>query len=273
MAVEVRTVSVTVPAGTAVASPQVTAVVFPARVVTQIDFLFPPGPRGEVGVAVGTANVKTLPYGNASYLVTDNQFLQFPLEQQIDSGSWQVTAYNTGMFPHTITVTFHCSLLGSNTGVSATSPIDSGSLGGGGGQSSGAGSSAPPPAVPPPDTTPPPAVPPPVVPPGVSGPPLSLPPALPALPGAVVPAVDPMAETMLVGVPDLGQVWVLTGRDYCQVTTQDDVTALAAVVDVAVNLSSATHAAIHAAAGGSVAVWLGDSLLHGSLNLTPVGGH
>jgi|SRR5215469_5213859 len=272
MAIEVRTLPVTIPAGTAASSPLVTPAVFPARIVTQIDILFPPGPRGEVGIAVGTANIKTLPYGNATYLVADAQFFQFPLEDQIDSGSWQITAYNTGMFPHTVTVTFHCSLIASQTGASQTPGLPPGSISSGDGGGSGAGSTSPPPATAPPPVEPPPVTPPPVVPPGVSAPPLALAPAAPLPPGVAAPAVDPMVETMLVGVPDLGQVWLLDGRDYAQVTTQDDLDALSAVVAVAVNLSQNTHASIYAAAGGTVAVWLGENLLTGRLTVARSGG-
>lgn len=272
MAVETRQFAVTIPAGTAKSAGFTSDLSFPAREVTQIDVFFPPGPRGEVGVGIGTAKVITIPYGGAGYIVSDNQLLHFPLESAVDSGSWTFFGYNTGTFAHTITVTFFLSLVNSGAAGSGGGVIPPGSISSGDG-STGSGGPVPPPATaPPPSTTPPPVAPPPVTPPGVSGAPLTLPPAVPGFPGAPGPVVDPMADSMLLGVADLGQVWLLDGRSYTQVLTQDELSALSAVVDVAANVSQAMHAAVYAAARTSVALTLGTRVLTGQLKLTKTGG-
>jgi len=273
MSVEIRQFNVTIPAGTTKASGFTSDMSFPARTVTQIDIFFPPGPRGEVGVGVGTAGVITVPYGGAGYIVSDDHLFELPLEQAVNSGSWTFFGYNTGTFAHTITVTFHLAL--NNTGAAAPGGgvIPPGQLSGGDGSGAGPGAPPPPPPSPPPPVAPPPVAPPPVTPPGISGPPLTLPPAVPTLPGTAGPSVDPGAETMLFGVPDLGQVWLLdASHRYTQVTTQDDLSALVAVVDVAANVSAAMHAAVYAAAS-SLALTLGGRVLAGQLTIAHTSGH
>src|SRR5262245_28932405 len=78
----------------------------PARVVGEVEVLVPPGPRGEVGFRIGSSGVQLLPIQLGTWIVTDNEIIHWPLEGQHDSGSWELTAYNTGQFPHTITVRF-----------------------------------------------------------------------------------------------------------------------------------------------------------------------
>lgn len=272
MAVETRQFTVTIPAGTAKSAGFTSDLSFPAREVTQIDVFFPPGPRGEVGVGIGTAKVITIPYGGAGYIVSDNQLLHFPLESAVNSGSWTFFGYNTGTFAHSITVTFFLALVNTGSSSPGGGVIPPGQISSGDG-SAGSGGAAPPPVTaPPPDTAPPPVAPPPVVPPGVGGVPLILPPGVPALPGTAGPVVDPMAECMLLGVADLGQVWLLDGRSYTQVLTQGELTALSAVVDVSASVSSAMHAAVYAAARTSLALTLGERVLTGNLTIMKTGG-
>jgi len=73
--------------------------------------------------------------------------------------------------------------------------------------------------------------------------------------------------------PSVGQVWLLdASHRYTQVTTQDDLSALVAVVDVAANVSAAMHAAVYAAAS-SLALTLGDRVLTGQLTIAHTSGH
>lgn len=106
MAREVRRFPVTIPASTPKASPQVTNLSFPFRVVRELEVRIPPGPRGEVGFAIGGSGQPVIPVEAGAYLVTDDEIIRWPLDGFWDSGSWQMTAYNTGRFPHTLEVRF-----------------------------------------------------------------------------------------------------------------------------------------------------------------------
>lgn len=109
MASEIRSFEVTIPAGTAVATPLTVAIPFPPRIVEQIDILVPPGPRGVMGFAVGSSGVSVLPINQGAWIIADDTFIRWPLVNQIDSGGWEVTGYNIGQYDHTIYLHFHLS--------------------------------------------------------------------------------------------------------------------------------------------------------------------
>lgn len=106
MAAEYRLFSVTVPALTPIATPQVTSLAMPARIVRAVRVRIPPGPSGLVGWALGAAGVRVIPYNAGAYMVGDDEVIDWPLEGQIDSGGWQLQAYNLGVYPHTLQVSF-----------------------------------------------------------------------------------------------------------------------------------------------------------------------
>ncbi len=106
MAREVRNFAVTVPAGTQASAPQVTALTMPARIVRRVRVRVPPGPAGLVGWALGAAGQRVLPWGPNQWIVADNEAIVWDLDDQITSGAWQLQAYNTGVYAHTLYVTF-----------------------------------------------------------------------------------------------------------------------------------------------------------------------
>lgn len=117
MATEIRTYAVTVPAGTSQASAFSQAITFPAREVSQINIRVPPGPRGQVGFAIGTGGMPIIPAGPGVFLVADDQEIEWPLDDVPNSGSWEVFAYNTGNYPHTLYVTFLLDLVSNGSGI------------------------------------------------------------------------------------------------------------------------------------------------------------
>jgi hypothetical protein len=127
MAVEVREFPAVVPAGTLASAPQTTPMKFPVRTVQAIEVEVPPGPRGEVGFRIGAAGVQLIPYELGKWVITDGRAIRWALERQHESGSWELVAYNTGTFDHTIVVRFEVGLA---TGVAqdATSPIPASTL-------------------------------------------------------------------------------------------------------------------------------------------------
>ena len=112
MAQEIREFAVLVPAGTAKTSPLVTDISFPAREVIAVSWRVPPGPSGLMGWALTSAGTPVIPIQPGAYVVTDNQSATWQLEGYLDSGNWQVTAYNTGLYDHTLYLTFLLDLPG-----------------------------------------------------------------------------------------------------------------------------------------------------------------
>jgi hypothetical protein len=103
---EIQSFAVSIPAGTLKSAPQITALTMPPRIVDEVEILVPPGPRGEVGFQLGAAGGQIIPVTLGQFIVTDNEVIHWPMEDQIDSGAWQLIAYNTGSQPHTVTVRF-----------------------------------------------------------------------------------------------------------------------------------------------------------------------
>jgi len=113
VAQEVREFAVLVPHGTALAAPLTVNISFPARIVTAISWRVPPGPSGTMGWALTSAGTPVIPIQPKTYIVTDDQAATWDLEGYLDSGNWQVTAYNTGVYDHTVYLTFQLDLPGS----------------------------------------------------------------------------------------------------------------------------------------------------------------
>lgn len=110
MADQVFDFVVTVPAGTAIASPQTTKLTMPVRIIEEIEVVVPPGPSGLLGFQLGSAGEPIIPAKGGQWIISDDEKLRWPLERQIESGDWQCFAYNTGSFPHTLHIRFLASL-------------------------------------------------------------------------------------------------------------------------------------------------------------------
>lgn len=106
MATEVRSFTVTVPAGTPATAPVLVPTAFPPRIVDAIQIVVPPGPGGLVGFAITVSGVTVIPYLSDAWIVTAGENITWPLEQQVDSGDWGVRAYNTGTVDHSIYVRY-----------------------------------------------------------------------------------------------------------------------------------------------------------------------
>lgn len=249
MAVEYRYFAVTIPAGTAIAAGFSASLAIPMRVVQQIDVRVPPGPRGEVGFGIGAAGNTIVPQGGQVFIVTDDQPLSFPLENTITSGAWVLYGYNTGLFPHTLYVTFHLQLVGAAPSGTSGTQLPPGSLDSGSGSSGGAPPGAPAPVPVPAPAPPPPPAPVPVPPPpgGGGNPVLILPPILP--PGQSAPAPSTGSATILLQISSLAQVWLLNQNRYTQVTDNDTANALVGIGVPYADVSAAFHQQLLAATG------------------------
>jgi len=98
--------AVAVPAGTQIAAPLVTPTHIPARRITRIHWRIPPGASGFVGFRVSMGGVQVIPQNAGAFIVSDSMQSDWTLAELPESGQWDVTAYNTGAFPHTVYVTY-----------------------------------------------------------------------------------------------------------------------------------------------------------------------
>lgn len=117
---ESYTFNVTVPAGTLATAPQVTAMTFPARIVRWVRYVVPPGPNGLVGFRIASNGTQQIPVNVGAWIIENDAKERFDFETPIQSGSWQLTAYNTGAYPHMLTVTFGVDVV---TPASLTAPV------------------------------------------------------------------------------------------------------------------------------------------------------
>lgn len=124
MAQEIREYAVTIPAGTPKTAPVTVSIAFPERVVVGIVWKVPAGPSGLMGWQLTSAGAPVIPIQPQTYIVTDNQTATWDLEDYLDSGNWQVTGYNTGVYPHTVYFTFLLDLVGSGVSGPVTPATD-----------------------------------------------------------------------------------------------------------------------------------------------------
>jgi len=111
MSIQVRAYQPVIPANTPIATPFTFAISFPAMNVDRIRVKIPPGPRGNVGFALGSSGQAVIPYQAGQWIIADNDDLVFELDDYWDSGSWTFFGYNLGQFAHTIYLTFELSLV------------------------------------------------------------------------------------------------------------------------------------------------------------------
>jgi hypothetical protein len=98
---------ITVPAGTTQAAPQLTTLAFPDGHVRELEFIIPPGPSGLVGWRMQYGGQIVIPRSGVAFFVMDNVHERWALEDYPTGRQWQVSAYNTDVYPHLLQFTFH----------------------------------------------------------------------------------------------------------------------------------------------------------------------
>ena len=124
MAQEIQAYSVSIPPQTPQSAPIAFNVGFPPREVNEIEVVVPPGPRGEVGFQLGFGGSQLIPYTAGQWIVADDEVMHWPIEGMPDSGAWQLIAYNTGIYPHTLAVRFLVNLPGGSAPADTFNPLD-----------------------------------------------------------------------------------------------------------------------------------------------------
>lgn len=103
---QIQTFEVTIPAGTPQSTIYVADMAMPPRTVVEIDIRVPPGPRGTMGFAIWASGLTVIPEQYGQFIVTDDEEINWPLQDQLDSGGWQLAGYNLGDYDHTLYVRF-----------------------------------------------------------------------------------------------------------------------------------------------------------------------
>lgn len=107
MAREIRHFTATIPANTPLASPVTVNIAMPVRTVSQIDWRVPNGPLGMMGWQLAMGGVRVLP-DHDQFLVANGESGTWHVDDQPDSGAWQVIGYNTGAHAHAVYIAMHC---------------------------------------------------------------------------------------------------------------------------------------------------------------------
>jgi cellulose synthase/poly-beta-1,6-N-acetylglucosamine synthase-like glycosyltransferase len=106
MADRIEPFTVTVPAGTAIAAPQITTLAFDDGVVTRLIITIPPGPSGLLGFAFLHKGGQVIPFTGANWIIGDDRIVDWDLSGMPTASGWQLKAYNTDIFVHSLYIEF-----------------------------------------------------------------------------------------------------------------------------------------------------------------------
>lgn len=123
MAQRVEIKTITVPAGTAIATPQTTPLLWRQGYPERVEIRVPPGPSGLVGIRILHSGTRVIPRSEDEWLITDNEPVSWPLEGYPSNPAWSVQTYNTDIYPHDIQVRMLFNEIGASPGPSFV-PLD-----------------------------------------------------------------------------------------------------------------------------------------------------
>jgi hypothetical protein len=98
---------VTVPAGTAIATPQTTALTWLDGRIVRIEIRVPRGAAGLVGFQIGHSNQVIIPHDPTQWIIGEGETLDWDVDNYPTGAKWFVRAYNTGRYAHTLYFRFH----------------------------------------------------------------------------------------------------------------------------------------------------------------------
>jgi hypothetical protein len=94
--------TVETPANTPLASPLSTPWPLEDNEFVYVDIMVPPGPSGLMGFRIMWASQQVVPWGNDSWLITDNEKIHVDCNFAMTITGLVIESYNTDIFPHTI---------------------------------------------------------------------------------------------------------------------------------------------------------------------------
>jgi hypothetical protein len=106
VAERIEAFTVTVPAGTPTSAPTSTPTVFDPGDVERIEVFIPSGHGGLTGFALFQAHNQIIPYRGGQFIVDDDDTISWPVEGFLNTGDWQLTAYNLDVNPHSFYIRF-----------------------------------------------------------------------------------------------------------------------------------------------------------------------
>lgn len=126
MVVEQYTFNVVIPPGTLPTAPLVSAMRMPARIVRRVNWIVPPGPGGNVGFRIASNGTQQVPTNAGAWLIRDDDKQGIDLQSKVTSGSWQLIAYNTGVYAHMLEISFDVDVPGLNAAADRIQPVNIG---------------------------------------------------------------------------------------------------------------------------------------------------
>lgn len=107
MANRIEPFEVVIPAGTTQSAFQRTSLPIQDGRVDKIQIRIPPGPSGLVGFRVAHSQQAVIPYTGDRWFVTDDDKLDWDTFAYPEGDAWELWAYNTDVFAHTIYIWMH----------------------------------------------------------------------------------------------------------------------------------------------------------------------
>lgn len=105
----VRRVDLTIPAGTAEATPSSTTISLNKGELRRIDIMFPPGAAALAFVRISEGATDVLPTTAGEWISWDDLFVSFPIQYGVtaDATTFTIEGYNDdATYPHTVTLHF-----------------------------------------------------------------------------------------------------------------------------------------------------------------------
>lgn len=99
---EIRQYTLTLPAGTQPVNPVLLDMAMPARDVSRIQVVVPPGCNGVVGWRILNSGLRVIPYAGDEWVITSGETIDWPVFGQITSGAWGAAGFNLGINDHSV---------------------------------------------------------------------------------------------------------------------------------------------------------------------------
>lgn len=112
MADRVEVADVTIPAGTAQATPLTVPIVFDQGYVTHVDVVIPDGVAGLAGFRVTYAGTAIIPTTVGAWITGNNEKFSDDLAVRYVGQQWALVGYNTDVYDHTFHARFYVDAIG-----------------------------------------------------------------------------------------------------------------------------------------------------------------